>query len=156
MRAGAEDIDWDEEKELRDNAVGFLEDIGTSSAHQALHDLVLYESLDNELKYRALESLKDQEAFDQVQQLVVNDSLEHSWRSEAYDILVELGNLVYIQKVALAPSAGQFASSAVDELWEHKAVRMLREIAVEHPHVDNKVQEKAFLKQFVIRGERQD
>ena len=153
--AGAEHINWDEERELRSNAIGFLEDIGTLSAHQALQDLVLYEALDDNLKEQALDSLKDEQAYDQILQLIINDSLEDSFRSDAYDILVDTGNLAHIQEVALAPSAGQFALAAVEELAEHKAVRMLREITL-GPHVARDVKERAFLKHFVIRKDRKD
>ena len=161
--AVADQIDWHEEIELRKDALGFLEDIDTDSALQALHDVVLSESLgtldrhvDIELKEKALDSLEDREAYAYVQQLAVNPLVVSAMRSVAFEILVKLEDPQYMRAIALIPSAGyEMRSDAIEELAERKATRLIREIAVD-PFVDNPIQERAFLKIIASRKMRQD
>ena len=149
-------IDMEVEVELRLDAVGFLEDIGTDSALQALYDLVLVESLDSQLKEKALDSLEDRGAYTHIRELAVNPLAAPSMRSAAFQIIVEHEDLQQIKEIALASSAGyEMNSSAIEELARHRAIRLLRDIA-EDPLVNNAVQERAFLKIISLRKERQD
>ena len=154
--AVADRIDWEEEIELRQNAVGFLEDIKTDSALQALHDVALIESVDIKLKEKALDSLEDREAYAYVRQLAINPLVVSSMRSAAFEILVELEDPQHMKVIALASPAGyEMRSDAIEELAERAATRLIRDIAVD-PFVDNPIQERAFLKIIASRKMRQD
>ena len=154
--AGTAPIDIKVEAELRWDAVGFLEDIGTDSALQALHDLILVESLDDKLKEKALDSLEDRRAYTHIREIAINPLTVPSMRSASFQIIVDNGDLQQIKEIALASSAGyEMNSSAIEELAKHKAIRLLRGIS-ENPLVDNAVQERAFLKIIALRKERQD
>lgn len=149
-------FDFKEEIDLRQDAVGFLEDIKTDSALQALHDVVLTESVNIKLKEKALDSLEDREAYAYVRELAINPSVVSSMRSAAFEILVELEDPQYMKAIATAPSAGyEMSSDAIEELAERRAIRLIRDIAVD-PFVDNFIQERAFLKIIALRKTRQD
>ena len=149
-------IDLEEEIELRQDAVGFLEDINTDSALQALHDVVLTKSVDIKLKEKALDSLEDREAYAYVRELAINPSVVSSMRSAAFEILVKLEDPQYMKAIATAPSAGyEMSSDAIEKLAERSAIRLIRDIAVD-PFVDDPIQERAFLKIIALRKARQD
>ena len=151
------EVDLDEEKGLRRDAISLIEEINADSALQALYDLVLFESLDIQLKEKALDSLEDRQAYTHIRQLAVNALAAPDMRLAAFQIIVEHGELPqHIKAIAVASSADyEMRSDAIDELAHLKSIRLLREIAVA-PSVDDAIQERAFLKLIALRKERQD
>ena len=150
-------IDPDEEQELRRDALSLIEDINIDSALQALYELVLFEPLNVKLKEKALDSLEDRQAYTHIRQLAVNALVSPDIGAAAFRIIVEHGELSqHIKAIAMASSADyKMRSDAIEELAALKAVRLLREIAVD-PSVEDVIQERAFLKLIALRKERQD
>ena len=162
-----DNVDLDEEMDLRYNAIGFLEDIKSPSSLQALYDIVLFDGepplvsgeLPLDLKMKALESLEDREAYDKIREVVVNIDVDPAVRSSGFYTLEKAGELSQVKEVALAALPEQdenhFGWKAIEVLGEHRAVRSLNEIA-SNSFVHDSIQEGALLQILALRKERQD